>query len=260
MAAASFNAAETFWVPLAAGLVVSIAITVILMKTTPIIVSKTWVEHRPRKHRHKQMDWWRQVVWTSAAWTFKDSWATNITAVAGVLGIVAGSSTPASMFAASSGATPSEFVALGIIFGGTSVMAPLVYGALAKAPAKPESESLGKSEAKEDDLAEYVPTTTSASTTSPSQVQGSIGGLLVASAMTLFAAMGGLAAFATFVDTSSITGGERWCLISAAAVAAFFIGLYAVRSFRALAMFAGSDEPVKARPSLISGTQVSATL
>ena len=72
-------------------------------------------------------------------------------------------------------------------------------------------------------------------------MNGSVGGLLLSSSVTLFAAFGELAAIAVFIDVSTVTTGERCLLIVALSAAAGFIGLYAIRSFRALVKIAPAE-------------------
>ena len=269
MVLASWSPSMVFFVPLFSGFIASLAVTGLLMWRTKITQPPS--DFDPETHDVGSLSraWWHQSVWTSAAWTFKDSWATNITAVGAALGVIAGSNS--ALIRGSLNNAPHELVSLGVIFGGASVLAPLVYAALAKEPRGIVSDSQRRATVQANASARLTlgpraePSTTAPTSLNPTappfptQVEGTIGGLLVASATTLFATLGGLAALITWAQDSNLDGAEAWSLTSVAVVAAVFVGIYAVRSFHALATFATIDGATP-RPSFISSTGVSATL
>lgn len=225
----SFTPPETFWFPLVAGAVAAIAVAAINTATTQAHAHATHSKnHRGPKVRANKWAWWSGDVFTASTWSFKDSWATNITAIGGAVGVVTGSTNPLQGLAPSLPTYP--FVILGLLFGGTVALAPLIYAALARDPS-PEGNNV---------------------------VHGSVGGLLLSSTVTLFATFGELAAIAVFIDASTVTTGERWLLIGALSAAAFFIALYAVRSFRSLVTIAQAE--AGGAPSLMNASGVSATL
>jgi hypothetical protein len=224
----SLDPPETFWIPLVAGAAGAVVVAFVIVVTTK-------VHARPVKGKRtgplvsaNRLGWWTGDVFTPSTWSFKDSWATNITAFGAVLGVITGTTNPLQSLAPTVPSYP--FVILGLLFGGTVALSPLVYAALAKSPS-PDGKG---------------------------SVNGSVGGLLISSTVTLFATFGELSAIAVFLDVSAVTTGERWLLIGALSAAALFVALYAIRSFRALVKFVPSG--TKHASSLLNSSGVSATL
>lgn len=81
-----------------------------------------------RRHRGRRPGFWRTPLYAAAAWTFSDSWATNITAIATVL--TAGLATTSGVSALLPGVELGRFSLLIAFAGGITVVAPLVFGTL----------------------------------------------------------------------------------------------------------------------------------
>jgi hypothetical protein len=157
----------------------------------------------------RRRKWWRflaRKVITGAAWTFKDSWATNLTAVGAVL---------ATALAASGlldrilpGVPQEQFAALNILFGAMVLVAPLLYAALGR---------------RELDKDGYIRTL------------GTLGGLYLSSAITLFAVYAQLMTLLALLFHTSTNPSLKtlfsW-LIGAAILGA---AIYGIRSVKSLA-------------------------
>jgi hypothetical protein len=217
---------DVFWVPLLAGAFAALVVTAIQILTTPLKSMSLSIHEKDRSAKHKfyYCPWLAHPVYTASTWSFKDSWATNVTAIGAVLGTVTGSTT---FFPSASGAANPNalsFITLFIFLGGAAGLSPLIYASLAVKP--PHNH--------------------------PDFVSGTVGGLLLANTVTLFATLGELATVGMIVDVSSVTTGERILLIAALAFAAFFVIVYAIRSFWALAQ-AKQPSPSTGTPSHSTG-------
>lgn len=71
---------------------------------------------------------WQTPLYASAAWTFSDSWATNITAIATV--VTAGLAATSGISAVLPGVDLGRFSLMIALAGGITVVAPLVFGTL----------------------------------------------------------------------------------------------------------------------------------
>jgi hypothetical protein len=184
------------WVPAAVGL--GAAILVVIASG---VVSRCW-----KGTPASETDRWLSNIFTTAikntnAWDIKDSWLTNITAVTTVVTAIF-TQTAVTDFLGG-GVDKDAFTVMSILFGFAAVMGPLVFGACAS---RPLNESTAD-----------TPT-------------GTRGGLLAASAVTLFASFGLLADLGLLGSYTSATGAEKDVMCGILLVAAVTIAIYAVRA------------------------------
>jgi hypothetical protein len=181
--------------------------------------------------------WWlKGSVYAGSAWTAKDSWVTNIGAVGAILGAVASNAALKSVvIQAAAGA---DVTILFIVFGGAAAVAPVVYGATAKV------ESQGTDGA-----------------------TGSVWGLLLAGAASLFAVLGEMAAMGLLAWSVSDSTVAKWAIVVGLGLGAAAVGVYSLRSLtffatlpapRARQQPAGTIAPI--RQSLLGNKTFSATL
>jgi hypothetical protein len=113
------SAAQYLWIPLGCG--VGLAVLLILLTMligVPRPDGKTVHTHRVK--------FWRMPLYASSAWTFGDSWVTNITAVGTLIGtLLTATSGVASLLP---GVDPPRFSLLLVMAGGFAVIAPVVFG------------------------------------------------------------------------------------------------------------------------------------
>ena len=149
-----------------------------------------------RKAKKKQ---WKSEIYTAAAWKFGDSWATNIAALGGILGTVLAAT---GFFGeVLPGVSPGRFTGFSLVFSGLALMAPIVYTVLSR----------------QVDLNGEKTTV------------GTVGGLLVASSVTVAAVGGELATLGLLVGMSDASTTFQGVCILGLTVAALIVIAYAVR-------------------------------
>jgi len=113
--------AQYLWIPLGCG--VGLALLLILL-TMLIGVPKP---DGTTAHAHPT-GFWRMPLYAASAWTFGDSWVTNITAVGTLIGtVLTASSSVASLLP---GVDAPRFSLLLVLAGGFAVLAPVIFGLL----------------------------------------------------------------------------------------------------------------------------------
>jgi len=159
-------------------------------------------------------------IYASASWTFKDSWATNITATGAVVGtFLAASSSVASMFP---GVPLYRFSIANATCGAIVVVVPLLVAVW--------SALIGT------DPAVQPP--------SGQAVVASLGAVLVGGTLTMFAVGAELTLYGTLIDVSAATGGWVVTFLILLALAALIVLVYALLTTHKLnvasARFAGN--------------------
>ena len=182
--------------------------------------------------------WWVSgSVYAGPAWTLKDSWVTNIGAVGAILGtVVTGSGAALKTVILP---TPAAGVTLLlIVFGGAAAVAPVVYGATAKV------ETQGITDTK-----------------------GSVWGLLLAGAASIFAVIGEMATLGLLVWSIADSTATKWAILIALGLGGAAVGLYSVRSLMYFATLPAprpihqpSTTSMAVRRSLLGSRMFSATL
>lgn len=180
--------------------------------------------------------WWLVgAVQAGPAWTAKDSWVTNIGAVGAILGTVVTGSNAALKTVVIQPAAAADVTILFIVFGGAAAVAPVVYGATAKA------ESQGTDTA-----------------------TGSVWGLLLAGAASLFAVLGELATMGLLTWSVADSAVTRWVIVIGLGLGAAAVGVYSLRSLKYFAVLpsprAMSQPAAPTRQSLLGNKGFSATL
>jgi hypothetical protein len=167
-------------------------------------------------------------VYASASWTFKDSWATNITAVGAVLGgFFTASSSVATMFP---GVPLYRFTIANLTCGAIVVVVPLVV-AVCIASTQKETQRGSK-----------------ASPPKGEAVVGSIGAVLVGGTITMFAVGAELSLFGILIDASAATGEWTVVFLILLAIAALVVLVYAL-----LTTYKLNDSSADAAKSLRNG-------
>jgi hypothetical protein len=142
-------------------------------------------------------------VYASASWTFKDSWATNITAVGALVGtFIASSSSVATLFP---GVPLYRFSIAIATCGAVVVVVPLIVAVCAS-----------------------IPTKTGVKPPDGDVVVASIGAVLVGATLTMFAVGAELTLFGILIDVSAATGGWTAAFLVLLAVAALVVLVYAL--------------------------------
>ena len=115
------SAAQYLWIPLGCGVGLAVALIVLTMLIgVPRPDGETVHGHRVK--------FWRMPLYASSAWTFGDSWVTNITAVGTLIGtLLTATSGVASLLP---GIDLPRFSLLLVLAGGFAVIAPVVFGLL----------------------------------------------------------------------------------------------------------------------------------
>lgn len=115
------SAQEYLWIPAACGA----ALAVLLVAFTMVI----GVPGPNGKRAHMdRVRFWRMPLYASSAWTFGDSWATNVTAVSALIGtVLTASGTVAGLLP---GVELGRFSLLIALAGGITVIAPLLFAVL----------------------------------------------------------------------------------------------------------------------------------
>jgi hypothetical protein len=173
---------------------------------------------------------WRTPVLSASAWDFQDSWVTNLTALGGTLTAVFSATALGSFF---HNTNTDGFTVVSLLFGGATIMGPLVYGAFSCKP-----------------------------TSSTSQPTGTRAGAVLASVVTLFAVFGLLANVGQLISYTIATSTEKVLVYVALGGSALVVAIYAVRSIDAMVNQPRSTTPGQvSAPSLLSPvTHVSGTL
>lgn len=115
------SAAKYLWIPLCCGLGLAVLL---------VLFTGLFGVPRPESGagNGRRVPFWRVPLYASAAWSFSDSWATNITAVGTVVGTVLTASGSVSELLP--GIELGRFSLLIALAGGITVAAPLLFGAL----------------------------------------------------------------------------------------------------------------------------------
>jgi hypothetical protein len=145
------------------------------------------------------------VITVSSSWSFKDSWATNITAIGAILGTVL--TATGAVSALLPGVPADQFALLNVAWGVVVLVAPMLI-AFHGVPKAGEEATPGVKVSK--------PT------------------LFVASFVTLAGVGGEITTLAVLTHLSSASGGARECVYWALGVLASLTGLYAVFTTRDL--------------------------
>jgi hypothetical protein len=111
------SAWQYVWIPVIFGVVLAIALIVLTAIGVP----------RPRDPRQR-VKFWRMPLYASSAWTFRDSWATNVTALGAIVGTALTASGSVAEFFP--GLELGRFSLVIAIAGGITVIAPLSFGVL----------------------------------------------------------------------------------------------------------------------------------
>jgi hypothetical protein len=180
--------------------------------------------------------WLIGAVHAGPAWTAKDSWVTNIGAVGAVLGTVVTASNAALKTVIIQPAAAADVTILFIVFGGAAAVAPVVYGATAKA------ESQGTDDA-----------------------TGSAWGLLLAGAASLFAVLGEMATLGLLTWSIADSAVARWTIVIGLGLGAAAVGVYSLRSLTYFATLPApramnQDPAARVHQSLLGNKAFSATL
>ncbi|HWF82081.1 MAG TPA: hypothetical protein VN695_15975 [Streptosporangiaceae bacterium] len=173
------------------------------------------------------------------AWSGRDSWATNISVLGGIIGTAAGASGGLQQYLPK-GST-GGFVSLTLLFGGAAALAPIVYAAFAKSEGLAEGGGVVST-------------------------QGTIAGLCMAAISSLFAALGEIFLGMELARHSSTSTSGEAAFIIPLAVGAMIVCIYSFRSIKRLLTYSPSDKTLEAGrkatpPSLLSQSdKASATL
>jgi hypothetical protein len=181
---------------------------------------------------------YRTCIKASSSWTFKDSWATNITAVGAVLGTVLAATGSASTLLP--GVQTDRFAVLSAAWGGLVVLAPLLIALHGRHPAdsaRSASESAGGASASDAKGVTSQPDATS------SAVQALTIMVFIAAFMTLTAAGGELATVGVLTHLSTAPSGLRWPIYICLGAAAALTGLYAGVTTKALVISQDQERP-----------------
>lgn len=170
--------------------------------------------HRDPSDRAGVWGWASAKVFTASSWTFRDSWATNVAAVGGVLGTVLGSS--GFFNEVLPGVSAGRFTGFSLLFGALAVVAPIVYTALGR-----------RHQTKAGTLI----------------MVGTVAGLLVASAATIAAVVGELTTLALLVHMSDAPGPFQTICFTGLTFGGLVVLCYAVRSARWLSHLPEPPEP-----------------
>jgi len=115
------TSAQYVWIPAGSGAALALLLVVaIMLAGVPKPGGK-------RAHMHR-VDFWRRPLYASSAWTFGDSWATNITVVGTLVGsLLTASGSVAELLP---GLELSRFALVITIAGGITIAAPLLFSVL----------------------------------------------------------------------------------------------------------------------------------
>jgi hypothetical protein len=137
----------------------------------------------------------RDKVNTTTSWSFKDSWVSTLTTLGAVAGTVLGAT--GFLTDVFPGVDVQRFFTLLILFTGAVLAAPVVYAAASKTDR------------------------------GSGQTQGTVGGLWLASALTLFGVAGQFATIGSLVWLADTGRGNRWGLTAALSLVSLIIAWYA---------------------------------
>lgn len=194
----------SLWPPVILALITALVLAATVFATAP----STNVPTGPPGWR-RWLGHLRYEVNAPKAWSVDDSWTTNISAIGAVLGAVAGTQGPLQPYIPNTGA----FVAVSLLFGGSAVLAPIVYAALAT--------SVGIS-----DPGGGV-----------SGALGTVGGLLLAAIFTLFAVFGEIYATLDIAIHDANQPLAQVAFWAGFVVAAILMALYAYRTLRGIILY-----------------------
>jgi len=142
--------------------------------------------------------WATAKIFTAASWNFKDSWATSIAALGGVLGTVLGAT--GFFTEVLPGVSAGRFTGFSLVFGGLALLAPITYTALSR-----RDETLSVS-------------------------VGTVAGLLIASAVTIAAVAGQLMTLGLIVQMSDAPPFFQALCFLGLSLGGGVVVVYAVRS------------------------------
>ncbi len=177
--------------------------------------------------------WLLKPVATKFTWGASDSWASNV-AVAGTLFVSVANASSGFFSTVVPSFDPNDLTALFILLGAAVAIAPLAYGALASSQVATEGST---------------------------SVLGTIAGLFIASAFTLFAVFGQLGAISMAIYLSTASWYTTDLLLAGTGLAALLAVIYSVRSVVHLATDrANADAGTASRPFLGADRQSAAML
>jgi hypothetical protein len=117
---------DYLWIPVITGLVT--AFLFIVLAGAIGLPYRDKLNHPARRVGFLSKQFWTMPVYASAAWTFNDSWATNITAFAtAVAGLLTAAGTFSSIFP---GVELGRFALMNVACGGIVVIPPLLFGVI----------------------------------------------------------------------------------------------------------------------------------
>ena len=115
------SAMQYLWIPLGCGVGLALLLIVLTMLIGVPRPDGTTAHAHPT-------GFWRMPLYAASAWTFSDSWVTNITAVGTLIGtVLTASSSVASLLP---GVDAPRFSLLLVLAGGFAVIAPVIFGLL----------------------------------------------------------------------------------------------------------------------------------
>jgi hypothetical protein len=186
-----------FGVPLLIGACAS-ALTLIVVIITGLILTRG---------KPKRIGWlWKQVA-PSVTWNASDSWATNI-AVGGTLFVGLATASADFLGKIVPSYDPNDLTALFLLLGASAAVAPLAYGSLAFATGGSDDNDTAT---------------------------GTVAGLIIASAFTLFAVFGQIGAISMAVYLSVASTAAQKLLLAGIGFTTALAIIYAVRSIVHLA-------------------------
>jgi len=182
---------DLFWIPVRWGLFGAVGILVLVF--LGILIRKDEKFPAPNSPVH-----------TDAAWSFSDSWATNITVIGALLTTILGATDILNEILP--GVSLTRFSALSLVFGVIATGAPLVYILFGH---REEVDQSG---------------------TKTEVTRGTAGGLIAAAALTSVAVVGQLRTIGLLVQIATSDSTVKATLLGLLIAAGVAIGLYAVRS------------------------------
>jgi hypothetical protein len=183
--------------------------------------------------------WMKREVHTRSTWSPSDSWVTNVTALGGLLGSIVSAEGGGFLSSVAPSLRQHDITVAALIFGGVSVMSPLAYAAFRISPLRSNLDARPDED----------------------KVIGTVGGMMVACLLVLFAAFGGLGLVAVIVGIAQATVAVRVFLEVGIGLIAAILTLYAVRSIYTLGVYVPPVDGEKVAGSLMSARRsASATL
>jgi hypothetical protein len=200
----------SFWVPPIVGAIAAMMFVVFVGVASPIEIPAT-ADTPARKAQFCSAAWLSAPIHVTSSWNYSDSWATNVGAVGGALGGIVGAAGALTNLVSSG--DQGVFTGISLLFGGAAVLAPVAFAAFSRNPdiTAPDGQS--------------------------SNVLGSVGGLFIAAATTLFAVAGELSMMGLLSWNSTGSTAERVLVLGAIGIGAVVVGVYAARTLHNLATF-----------------------